>query len=144
MQKNSYLDELGVPAEKQYANMYSGNDLLQSFWAKQREEFGFDERETYDLEHCFVEWLYCHLRMYKERISKEQYNFNLLCMITVGEGDPITLSQAIDYILERLEKALNNMYDKVANWTYVRKDKKLAEGIKEAMLMWAEIAPYCD
>ena len=71
MQKNKYLDDLGISKDKYGINWadYEDDDR-QVQWSKEREEYGFDTRETWNLDHLLIEWLYSHLMMYKEKASK--------------------------------------------------------------------------
>lgn len=128
MQKNKYLDELGIPIERYGVNWR--DDC--SYYEQQREEYGFDQREIYDVDVIFAEWLYSHLKMYLEVAGKD-LNLNSEDedrLIEFGNGC-YTISGAIDYILERLERHLT-----------IEEENPTYQDYKEALHMWAEVAMY--
>lgn len=79
--KHKYLEELklnGMP----YIYEIDKNKERQKIFEKQKEEFGFDERETWSLDNTFVIWLYERLSMYKKtadvdlEVGKFEHNGN--------------------------------------------------------------------
>lgn len=79
------------------------NDPRNEKWAKEREEYGFDSRETWNLDRTFIEWIYTRVSMYKEHASKiVDLNFH---KILYGDSE-ITQMEAIDKILELAAQAL--------------------------------------
>ena len=42
IQKNKYLDELGIPVNEYGINFMDENDPRQEKWVKERKEYGFD------------------------------------------------------------------------------------------------------
>lgn len=123
------MDELGIPVKEYGVNFMDENDPRQEAWAKEREEYGFDERETRALNTTFVEWLYSHLKMYVDvcNVNLSFYQFNL-------DGEWYTQGEAIDFILERCVD-----YLKTEPWS--DDEEKAVEGMYDACRMWAEILP---
>lgn len=84
------------------------NDKRQEQWKKEREEYGFDERETWNLDYMFDLWFYEHLKMYDEVncVNTNYYTFEY-------EGEKLTQQECIDYILDTLKRRLQR---KEPNW----------------------------
>lgn len=61
--KNRYLDELGIPRR-----LYCGNFVREKKFYRllQRYRYGFDYRDIFNMDVSFAEWLYSHMRMYKD------------------------------------------------------------------------------
>lgn len=95
MQRNKYLDDLGIPIEDYGTNFTDDNDQRASDWGNQREIYGFDTRECWNLDQTFIEWLYSHVMMYYEEtivvLNYHKYEF---------EGKSYTQKEAIEHILE--------------------------------------------
>ena len=58
MQKCKYLDDLGIPINEYGTNFMSNDDPREKGWSKERKEYGFDNRETWNLDRIFIEWIY--------------------------------------------------------------------------------------
>ena len=58
MQRNKYLDNLGIPMKDYGTNWRPKKDKRIWKWRKQRKDYGFDEVETWALDIVFIEWLY--------------------------------------------------------------------------------------
>ena len=68
--KNKYLEELGLK-KGEYGSDYSEISHKQKKkFKKQRKKYGFDERETWNINTILIEWLYSHLMMYTEKGGK--------------------------------------------------------------------------
>lgn len=123
MQRNKYLEDLGIPIKHYGTNFVRDDDERQSLWKEQREVCGFDSRECWNLDKTFVEWLYSHLMMYKEE-SIVNMNFHKI----VFQEREYTQKESIDFILEKLKVILGDIDNNEA-W----------EGITDAIHMWAKI-----
>ena len=103
MQGNKYLDDLGLKITEYGTNFISDDDERSGDWQKQREIYGFDSRECWNMDTKLIEWLYSHLMMYLEDASEivdlTYYKFE-------HNGKTYTQKDAIGYILERLKKYL--------------------------------------
>jgi hypothetical protein len=97
---HKYLNDIGVKNEDMPWN-WNPEDKRQEFWKQQREEYGFDERETWSLDSTFEFWLYERLKMYNDinivNTSYHKYKF---------KNEQITFQDCIDRMLEGLEISL--------------------------------------
>lgn len=131
-QRNKYLDKLGLKLKEYGTNWYDGKDKKE--WKKQRKDYGFDSRETWNLNHNFVEWLYSHLKMYKKEASKI---IDLTAHKINWDEKEITQIEAIDILLKECKFFLINV-----NGTDLEKEKKAYERMQKATKLWAELFPY--
>lgn len=96
-----YLDDLGIPLQNQHTNFSNNKDRRWKRWKKERKVYGFDSRETWNLDKMLVEWIYTHFKMYKEltivNLKFHKFDYN---------GEKITQEEAIDIILEACENCL--------------------------------------
>lgn len=131
MQRNKYLDDLNIPINKYGTNFMPDTDERNEIWNKQKEEYGFDSRECWNLDQTFIEWLYSHLMMYLEDatgiIDLNYHKFEF-------DGKIYTQKEAIEFILEKLRNSLIDIYDD-NNEAYL--------GVYDAVRMWAEIFRAC-
>lgn len=76
-------------------NLCGDNDSRAEAWAKQREEYGFDERETWSLDAAFAQWLYERLLMYKEIniVDLTYHKFDV-------NGETLTQEQCLDRMID--------------------------------------------
>ena len=130
IQRNKYLDDLGFkPTE--YGTNYLLNDDRQDRWAKEREMYGFDERETWNLCSLFVEWLYSHCMMYKEincvDLSYHKIEYN---------GVEYTQEEALDLIVKYSKDYL--FMDKRF---IINGEENISENMALAIHLWAELFP---
>ena len=79
---------------------------------KQREEYGFDERETWAMDFTLACWIYEHFKYYVERVPIDLtfHHFNIEILINEDpvERKEIEVNQqeAINYVLEYFEHYL--------------------------------------
>ena len=61
--RNQYISQLGVPRR-----IYGGNFVTEKklYRMCQRYRYGFDYRDIFNMDMSFAEWLYSHMRMYKD------------------------------------------------------------------------------
>ena len=62
---HKYLNDI-LPKGKTPYDFYYDDEIKNQKWKKEREQYGFDERETWNLDFTFFCWLYERLRKYKE------------------------------------------------------------------------------
>lgn len=131
MQRNKYLDELNIPQKKYGTNFVSNHDKRNAVWKVERKEYGFDNRETWNLNHTFVEWLYSHLIMYNEVniIDTTYYKFT-------WEGKEITQQEAIDLLINAAKDYLLADNDDLKE-----SDEKFLQ-FCNLMPLWGMILPY--
>lgn len=104
--KRKYIDELGIKyTETPQGWNTDNNDSRLPYWHEQREEWGFDERETWDLTYAFELWLYERLNVYDEinivdtKSTLHQFEY---------KGNMLNFQDCIDRMLEGLKIKLTN------------------------------------
>ena len=129
--RHLYLETLGIPIEKCGSNFCDKSDERYGKWMKQRRKYGFDERETWNLDYVFFEWLYERLTMYREKASRivnlEYHRFTV-------DGRKFTQLEAIDRMLTLLETILKNGDD-------FNFDEKSTERTTEILKIWTAVLP---
>ena len=132
MQRNKYLDDLGLKIIDYGTNFISDDDERSEYWKKQREEYGFDSRECWCLNVKLIEWLYSHLMMYLEDASTvvdlSYYKFE-------HNDETYTQEEAIKYIIEKLKRYLVETDE--ASWT--DKEIELIDEVHDAFDMLNKI-----
>lgn len=99
-----YLDDLGVTDRP---DTWNPDDKRQGKWQEERETYGFDERETWDLDYSFHLWLYERLKMFvKAPINFEFHHFEY-------KGKTYTQKELIEMMLERLEFSFKEDYNRL-------------------------------
>lgn len=126
--RNLYMEKLGLKRYQYGTNFCYGLDKRSRKWKKERKYFGFDDRETWNLNHMFIEWLYCHLKMYNKVniIDTTFYKFE-------WQGKEITQQEAIDLLIKACRKYLKDV------------DEDHPEYFKEVcdlMPLWGMILPH--
>lgn len=107
-----YLDDINVIDRP---DTWHKDDSKQEVWKKQREIYGFDEREVWSLDYTFNLWFYERLKMFKECASKmidldfHKFEFG---------GKEYTQRQMIDMMIERLEFSFKPEYDNLDEEQY--------------------------
>ena len=131
MQKNKYLDDLGLKQEEYGINFTKDNDKRKTEWEQQREVYGFDERETWNMGTTFIEWLYSHLKMYDEVniVNTNYHTFEF-------QGKTYTQQELMDLIMEKCEYFLLNQDKPDLNL-----ENKAYEEAKIAIQAFAEVFP---
>ncbi len=113
---------------------YTGNtapgDRRQSQWAAERQEYGFDERETWNLCDTFYAWLYEHLRMYVDRCD-DIVNLNFHTF--EYQGTTFTQLEMINKICEIIEYYFSPGFD---DW-----DEHDCAYVSNIEKMWAVVMP---
>jgi len=92
-----YLKDLGLK-EENIPQGWCPGDKREEKWKKEREEYGFDSRETWSLDFTFKVWLYERLSMYNEIniINTSYHKFDF-------KGEILTFQECIDRMLEGLK-----------------------------------------
>lgn len=117
MQRCKYLDDLGIPINEYGTNFMSDDDSRQKSWTKEREKYGFDNRETWNLDRM----------MYKEyTIVNTSFH-----KIPYKDAE-ITQGQAIGMVLSLAKQCLLNSND----------DKLFYDNLREICDLWKEVLPY--
>lgn len=123
--KHKYLLDAGV-IEKDMPWNWNPEDGRQPFWEKQREEYGFDERETWSLDYTFRLWFYERLKMYNE-INGIDTSYHKI----EYKGKEYTQQECMDFILNAFEKTF-----KINGWEF---KKEIVEEVQTAYDLIAKI-----
>lgn len=106
-QKNKYLDDLGLSITEYGTNFVDNTDKRWEKWQKEKEEYGFDSRECWDLDSIFVEWIYSHFMKYKDdcnvdlsfhKFSYRKDKNSQYTEITQGEGIDIVCEACAEFL----------------------------------------------
>lgn len=97
MERHKYLEDCGMDRSEIVRNWNEDiNDPRLEEWEYQRSIYGFDERETWNMDTAFVEWLLERTLMYKEKtiadLTYHKYSW---------DGRIITQEEAIDILIEK-------------------------------------------
>lgn len=94
---SKYLSDLGVK-EKDLPWNWNEDDSRQEKWVSKREEYGFDERDTWSLDYTLTLLIYPRLKMYNEIncINTSNYKFKY-------KENEYTQQDCMDKILEGFE-----------------------------------------
>ena len=133
MNKCKYLEDLGLETTDYGTNFIGESDKRDLQWAKQRELYGFDERETWNLHRIFIEWIYTRVLMYKE-FSCVKLNYYKIRY----KDKEITQGEAMDKILELAKEILQNDFYSVDSKVL----KMINDNSVEICDIWKEILPY--
>ena len=115
---HKYLSEI-IDIEKTPYGVYGECDPRNSKWKEQREIYGFDERETWQLDHTFFCWLYERLKMYNE------VNFVNTKFHTIEyDGKTLTHQECMDKMLEYCEIIILN---KNVNDSFIALEEKVLD-----------------
>jgi hypothetical protein len=128
MQKCKYLDDLNIPINEYGTNFISDyHDCRAKSWFKEREEYGFDNRETWNLDRIFIEWIYTRVMMYKEHclVDLDYYKFTYKDLEYTQGG-------VIDKILELAKEILLDTDN----------DELFYNNSREICDLWKEVLPY--
>ncbi len=132
-QRNRYLDDLGLDFFEYGVNWTVDNEKkMLKIWKKQKKDYGFDDRETYDMFIIYAEWLYSHLMMYRKRASKE---VDLTYHRMEFEGKRYTEIEAIDKVLKWTRYYLLNREDP-------DRSAKAFGKLRRASRLWTELLLY--
>lgn len=120
-----YLDEVNHPER-----FLDDNDSREPKWAEEREEYGFDERETWALDNTFYCWLYERLRAYQDWscVNLDFHKFEY-------KGKEYTQGQLIAEMIVRLRWYFENEEE---NLSWTDKDYEFVHEIEQ---IWALVLP---
>ena len=121
-----YLDDLGVTKD---CYMFSTDDPRQPRFDKQKEEYGFDERETWALDLAFYYWLYERLKMYLD-VNIADLTFHKF----EYEGETLTQEECIN----RMLKGCEIYFKDGEKWTLSEENQKAIDDVAK---IWAIVLP---
>ena len=131
MQRNKYLDDLGIPLKDYGTNFIADDDKRADTWKKEREIYGFDGRECWNLDRTFLEWLYSRFMKYKEDADK------MIVLSGPGSRDFEYKGRTIDQA-EAIDIVLNECKTLLLDNNYSMSNKYLS---KETMILLGELMP---
>lgn len=126
MQRCKYLDDIGLKIENYGTNFMPDGDPREEYWSKEREEYGFDNRETWNLDRIFMEWIYTRVMMYKECTIVDTSFYKVKY-----KDEFITHGEAMDKILDLAKQALLDS----------EKDEVWYKNLREVCDLWKEVLP---
>lgn len=136
-----YLEGIGVTPTNQITD--NSDDEREERWAKDTKVFGFDDRDTWNLDSTMLELLYERVRMYVE--VSEIVNHEATTLIVDGVKRP--LSWVIDEILRLSKEALT--FDQTIPdegfetlEEYEQAERRLLDTQKKVWSLWAQ-SFYC-
>ena len=151
--KNKYLDNLYLEPEEYGVNwdLVDGKDIVEAGfrWQEQQENCGgHDERELFNFDITFIEYLYTMLKMYVEYAGKDiDLNYHTF----EYQNKKYTQLEAINYICDVLEEALvvrtreENILENVSIRTPLPERPKLPEidydKVGDAIALFGKILP---
>ena len=94
---HKYLYDI-LPKGKTPYDFEFDDEIRNQKWEKERLEYGFDERETWNLDFTFFCWLYEHLKRYEE-VSPVDLN----CKIVKVNNEEKNLGEWIDIMINNAE-----------------------------------------
>ena len=97
---HKYLESL-LPKGKSPYDFECDDEVRNQKWESERLEYGFDERETWNLDFTFFCWLYERLRKYKEVSPAD-----LSCKIVKVNNEEKTLEEWLDIMINNAESLI--------------------------------------
>lgn len=132
------MDDLGIKIEN-YGSNFVKEKKFQRFI--ERRKYGFDSRQTINMDLTFAEWIYSRLMM-----LLEQTDDDLTFQSIEFEGVHYTIEQAIHRILKAAQEYLYFFEVEEMEEETVEEEKRIriTNEMKVATRLWAEIMPYVD
>lgn len=146
--KHKYLNDIGINSESLIVPNTTSYD---KDYIQERNTYGFDERETWNLNSTSAMWLYSHLKMYLEKtegkkdiFSDKKYRIPVLIYVSpnntkADEIKIVSLGEAICYIISYLKIYLNAIYN-ISDPTK-SEESKVDNILKQAFAIYSMIIP---
>lgn len=138
--QNKDIEALGLDSSKMQINMCKDKpDKRMDDWAKERLEYGFDSRETWNFNQTLFEFLYTRLKMYDRVNNVDTQADTVTCTIYGEEKDEycISMQKFLDCVLKDLETILVNSekfyFDNDAETACVNAGKRVLAGLSECI-----------
>ena len=97
---HKYLENILQKGKSPY-DFERDDEIRNQKWKKEAEEYGFDERETWNLDFTFFCWLYERLKKYKEVSPAD-----LSCKIVKVNDEEKTLEEWLDIMINNAESLI--------------------------------------
>ena len=102
---------------------------------KQRRKYGFDERETWNLDYTFIEWVYKHCKLYYE-VANEIIDLSWSGNNVIYKEKEMTQKEVIERILSLCEQYFEAANMNEENWS-VEKEDEAEKNLNEVVELWA-------
>ena len=129
MMTNKYLTDIGLKENEIGTNFVSDNDKRAPQWEKERKTYGFDQRETWNLDQQFAQWLYSRLCMFEEVTIADTTKTK----ITIDEKE-YTQEECINIIKDACKT-----YMLIDIWS--DEFENAVTKMEQAMVIWGKILP---
>lgn len=136
MQRNKYLDDIGIRRENYGSNFIKGRKF-QRFM--ERRMYGFDHRQTVNMELITAEFLYSRLKMLTDK-TMDDHTFNHVEF----EGDDYTVEEAFVYIMNACKTFLLSLKDDDYIYDESGEGEQIYNELKKAIRLWSEVMHYAD
>lgn len=129
--KRKFIDNLNISSARDVCN--DSNDDRMGTWIQENNDYGFDSRETWNLDIVMVELLYERLKKYLD-VSTVNLEFHTYDV----DGVLLTQKQVIDKIIENCEIVLvsNHNLDSDMGTANRKKDIWIYWSIIENSMWW--------
>lgn len=106
LRRCKYMDKLGIDISKYGTNFCGATDKRYKKWKKEQKKYGFDSRETWNMDRMLVEWIYTRFKMYlKESKNAIDLNYHKFPYVTKkGKKKEISQKKAIKKVLKCCEE----------------------------------------
>ena len=135
-QRNKYLEDLNLTTDRYGTNYCTAADTKHDQWRKEKLVYGFDNRETWNMDLTMVEWLYSHLKMYFEVSIVDVDYMHYDIHIIDDDGNVKTMNMTMreigTYIMDACKQFLLTPDDMAEEYYKSMKE------MRKAMHMWAE------
>lgn len=125
-----YLDDIGLKQDNYFANFCYDDETRSKIWEEERKKYGFDSRETWNIDTGLAEWLYTRLKRYQEvsAVDTDRCKYEI-------DGKEITLTEAIQKVIDSCEFYLLN------KWGEISYEEKAYDKMKDALHILENIFP---
>lgn len=134
--RNKYLDDLGIKKEN-YGSNFIKERKIQRFI--ERRKYGFDYKETVNMNLIFAEWIYSRLMMLTEQ-TMDDLSYNTVDF----ECNTYTIQQAYQRILDATKEYLCFYEIYGSHWDSSEDAEKIQIEMKAAIRLWANVMEYAD
>lgn len=126
--RDYYLDKAGMPVQDYKTNFTFIDDPRHDSWKEQREKYGFDEREIWNLDAQFLQWAYSRCMFFLD--------YGLYGDVDIPfEGKEYKQEEFLHMLTDELLFCIENRYSSEISMMEV------TERMIRAGHMWAEVMP---
>ena len=138
MQRNKYLDNIGLRREN-YGSHFIKGRRLQRFI--ERRWYGFDHRQIVNMDLITGEFLYSRLKMLTE-LTMDDLSYNQV----EYDGKFYTIEEAFEFIMNACKTFLLSCQegDFYLTSSEIDEAERIYNEFKTAVKLWAEVMPYAD